>query len=110
MQDCRFAQARLQEKRGPEIRDEGPGQLDHSPALEPVKTFLLLRVSDKQGDICWLWSDGTIRRRRRASATAVKGASTTPDAISIAGTACGNASAAYWVSFVTFDLAGPKIT
>jgi hypothetical protein len=60
MQDCRFAEARLQEKRGPEIRDEGPWQLYHGASLEPVKVFLFLRTGDEERDAYWPGNDHAV--------------------------------------------------
>ena len=110
MQDCWFAEARLQEKGGPEIRDEGPWQLDRGAALKPVKVFLFLRAGDEERDACWPGNDRTISRSRRMLARSVRAPPTTPNAIAIADAAGRDTSATSWVTFVTFDLADPNIT
>lgn len=110
VQDSRFAEARLQEKRGPKIRDEGPWQLDRGAALEPVKVFLILPAGDEEREACWPGNDRIVPGSRRTLAMSVKVPPTTPNAIAIADAAGRDASATSWVAFVTFDLADPDVT
>ena len=108
MQDCGFADARLEDECVPEGRDEEAWYFLRSPAFEPLIVLLLLRTNGKDGETCWgQESDVADLRNRATLAMAVEVSPSAPNPIAIADATGRKASATSWAAFVTLHLSDP---